>query len=81
MAAANAPFDTPTEAVTATVTPALTGGSHTLYVRGRDSLGNWGAVSSVLVNGGDTTGPTTKSPSLTPSLGQRHGAGRRARNR
>ncbi len=37
MAAANAPFDNPTEAVTATVTPALTGGSHTLYVRGQDS--------------------------------------------
>jgi FtsP/CotA-like multicopper oxidase with cupredoxin domain len=54
--------------VNVTALVAIPAGQHTLYVRGQDSLGNWGAFSSVLVNGGDLTGPTTKSPALTPSL-------------
>jgi hypothetical protein len=45
----------------------LPSGSHTLYVHGQDNQGNWGAVSSVLVNGGDTTGPATTGPTLTPN--------------
>jgi len=52
--------------VTALV-PAPTG-QHILYVRGQDSATNWGPLSSVLVTGADATGPTTKSPLLTPSL-------------
>jgi hypothetical protein len=52
--------------VTATV--AAPAGQHILYVRGQDSLGNWGPVSSVLVSGGDVVGPATTSPTLTPSL-------------
>ena len=60
------PFGTASVDVSATV--AVPAGSHTLYVRGRDVLGNWGAFNSVHVNGGDTTGPTTKSATLTPSL-------------
>jgi len=51
--------------VTASVT--VPSGQHVVYVRGRDSNNNWGVLSSVLVSGGDATGPTTKSPSLTPS--------------
>ena len=49
-------------------------GQHILYVRGQDSSGNWGVFSSVLVNGGDAGGPTTKSPTLTPSSTNGHGA-------
>ncbi len=33
-------------------------GKHTIYVRGRDSLGNWGAVSAAFVNTGPSTPPT-----------------------
>ncbi len=55
--------------VAATVTVGT--GPHTLYVRGQDDTGNWGVVSSVLVDGGDGTGPVTSSPTLkrNPSNG------------
>jgi hypothetical protein len=43
-------------------------GQHVLYVRGKDSAGNWGPLSSVLVDGSDAGGPTTKFPSLQPPL-------------
>lgn len=33
-------------------------GKHTLYVRGKDTLGNWGVVSAVFVNTGPSTPPT-----------------------
>jgi len=56
---------TGTGSVTASV--AVPSGEHIVYVRGQDSNNNWGVFSSVLVTGGDATGPTTKSPSLTPS--------------
>jgi hypothetical protein len=46
---------------------AVPAGSHSLYVRGQDSVGNWGALSAVQVNGGDATGPTTSGITLTPS--------------
>ena len=57
----------PSVSVNVTAPVIVPAGQHTLYVRGRDSLGNWGAFSSVLVNGGDASGPTTKTPKLTPS--------------
>jgi hypothetical protein len=57
-------FATATEAVTAAVV--VPSGSHTLYVRGMDSAGNWGALSALLVNGVDVTGPATTGLSLTP---------------
>ncbi len=53
--------------VTATAVP-VPSGQHVVYVRAQDSLGTWGVFSSVLVNGGDTVGPVTRSPLLTPSL-------------
>ena len=65
MNAIDGTFNGTSEGVTVTVT--LPAGQHTLYVRGQDSFNNWGAFSSVLVNGGDTTGPTTKSPTLSPA--------------
>ncbi len=57
-------FDSPTEAVTAQVPVAS--GQHVLYVRGQDSNGTWGPLSSVLVTGSDATGPTTSAVTLTP---------------
>ena len=73
MAATDGSFDTETENVTVPVS--VGAGQHILYVRGRDGAGNWGPLTSVLVNGGDAGGPTTKSPSLTPSLTNHNSAG------
>jgi hypothetical protein len=48
MAATDGTFDSPTEAMSATISfLALSNGSHTISVRARDSLGNWGPVSTV----------------------------------
>lgn len=65
MNATDSSFDSLSESVTAAVV--VPAGSHTLYVRGQDALGNWGAFSSVLVNGGDATGPVTTGLTLTPN--------------
>jgi hypothetical protein len=47
MSAADGTFDSPTEAVTATVdVSGLSTGDHTLYVHGKDSANNWGSTSS-----------------------------------
>lgn len=51
--------------VTATVT--IPAGAHTLYVRGQDSAGNWGAFATLAVNGGDNAGPSNSALTLTPS--------------
>ncbi len=42
-------------------------GKHILYVRGQDEAGNWGQLSSVLVDGGDATGPATSAAKLRPN--------------
>ena len=65
MTAVDGSFDTATEDVTATV--AAPSGNHALYVRGQDAHGAWGAFSSVLVDGGDSSGPATTSPTLSPT--------------
>jgi len=60
MAAQDGTFDSVIEAVTATVdTTGWSEGSHTLWVRGRDSQGNWGSAvsTSIQVNAPDTTPP------------------------
>ena len=49
-------------------------GDVTLYVRGKDLGGNWGPLSSVLVNGGDPGGPTTSALVLTPGITNHHTA-------
>ncbi|MEZ4714093.1 MAG: multicopper oxidase domain-containing protein [Caldilineaceae bacterium] len=64
-AAMSGAFASPTENVSAAVV--VPSGTHTIYVRGMDAAGNWGAVASVLVNGGDATGPTTSGLTLTSS--------------
>ncbi len=59
-----------TPSVNVSVPVSVGSGEHILYVRGRDTRvpTNWGPLSSVLVNGGDPGGPSTKSPTLTPKL-------------
>ncbi|MCL4561972.1 MAG: multicopper oxidase domain-containing protein [Chloroflexi bacterium] len=67
MTASDGGFDSPTEAVQATLTTAilstLSGGSHTIYVRGQDSAGNWGPFNSAALNL-DKNGPTTSALNL-----------------
>lgn len=43
----------------------LTNGDHTIYVRGKDSAGNWGPVASAVLSV-DKLAPTTSGPTLTP---------------
>jgi FtsP/CotA-like multicopper oxidase with cupredoxin domain len=52
-------------AVSATL-GALSGGSHTAYVRGQDGLGNWGPTASFTF-ALDTNGPATTGLNLVPS--------------
>jgi len=59
-------FGTPNAAVNVAVS--LPAGQSVFYVRGQDAGGNWGPLSSVLVTGADTGGPTTLSPLLTPRV-------------
>lgn len=67
-------FTGPTVNVNATLAPALlatlAGGNHTIYVHGRDSLNNWGAVNALVLNL-DKGGPTTNGLALSanPSNG------------
>ena len=59
MAATDGSFDSPQEAVNATVpVGGLSSGSHTLYVRGQDAAGNWGNWGATVLSI-DTAGPTT----------------------
>lgn len=59
MAATDGSFDSPLEAVSATVpVGGLSSGNHTFYVRGQDSLGNWGSWGAAVLSI-DTAGPTT----------------------
>ena len=64
-------FASPTEAVTATVTApeiaGLSSGTHTIYVHGRDALGNWGTFGSTTFVI-DLVGPTTSALTLTPGV-------------
>jgi hypothetical protein len=58
-------FASPVENVSGTITPALTG-THTVYVHGQDSVGNWGPFQSAVITN-DTTGPTTSALTLSPA--------------
>ncbi len=64
MDAVDGTFDEVSENVTIAGIPA---GQHILYVRGKDSNGNLGVFSSVLVQGADTTGPVTVNATLNPN--------------
>lgn len=70
MTAVDAAFDSATEAVTGTISTAtlagLSSGSHTIYVRGRDSNNTWSTFLPSTLNL-DKTGPITSGLSLTPN--------------
>ena len=51
--------------VSGTIAPALSG-THTVYVHGQDSAGNWGPFQSAVITN-DTTGPTTSALTLSPA--------------
>ncbi len=63
-------FTSPIENVSGTISAAtlatLTSGNHTIYVRGQDAVGNWGAYRPITLNL-DKTGPTTSGLSLSPN--------------
>jgi FtsP/CotA-like multicopper oxidase with cupredoxin domain len=70
MSATDLAFDSTTEAVTSATgaidASAWSSGTHAVYVRGQDALGNWGAnVSATIVI--DRTGPTTSGLTLNPN--------------
>jgi len=61
---------TPADPATVTATIAISTGSHTVYVHGKDGAGtgNWGAFASVPYGTAvDTTGPTTSALVLSPN--------------
>jgi FtsP/CotA-like multicopper oxidase with cupredoxin domain len=70
MGALDSAFDSPTEAVTSAAgqidTTAWASGSHTIFVRGRDAVGNWGPYTSATI-AIDRTGPVTSALTLTPN--------------
>jgi hypothetical protein len=71
MSASDGNFNSSSEGVTATLTATqfngLNGGSHTIYVHGKDAAGNWGATDSVTFVK-DTTAPSvTISQAATQS--------------
>jgi hypothetical protein len=63
-------FGSPVVTVNATIPAAavalLATGNHNVYVRGRDSANNWGAVASAIL-AVDKSGPTTSGLGLTPA--------------
>ena len=70
MIATNGAFDSPVEAVEATITAAtvaaLSPGDHIIYVRGQDAFGNWGSFNIVTLRLElPGSGPTTRSLTLT----------------
>jgi hypothetical protein len=62
MTALDGNFNSTSETAAATIGPVA--GRHLIFVRGRDSLGNWGAVRAVFVNGSacaNTLSPSAKA--------------------
>lgn len=70
-------WSAPVEAATASVSTALAPGRHTLFVRGRDAAGNWGAVTAqwFTVTGGGPTGAKLYTLSPCRALDTRDPAG------
>lgn len=70
MGATDGTFDSPTEGVDATIAAAtlagLSAGDHTIYVRGQDALGNWGAFNFAVLRL-DKLGPATSGITLAPN--------------
>ena len=53
--------------ISAATLAGLTSGTHTVYVRGQDSVGNWGPFSSVVMPTLDNAGPTTSALVVSPA--------------
>ena len=70
MQAADGAFSTPTENAYLDIPLAsvrqMTDGNHTLYVRGKDAAGSWGAAASTVLKV-DKTGPAITGLTLTPN--------------
>ena len=65
MAASDAAFDSPSEAVTGGINPtSLSAGIHNIYIHGQDAAGNWGTFNFVAMNL-DKQGPLTSSLQTT----------------
>ncbi|MEP7135947.1 MAG: multicopper oxidase domain-containing protein [Chloroflexota bacterium] len=47
--------------------PSVGPGAHIVSVRSQDSFGNWGAASTINLNGGDTVAPTTNNVNASPN--------------
>ena len=66
----DAAFDSDTESVqgilSAASLGALSGGNHTLYVRGQDAVGNWGSYNTIVLVL-DKQGPATTGITLNPA--------------
>jgi hypothetical protein len=73
MTASDSAFDSPTESaegvIPAAIIQALSAGNHSVYVRGQDAAGNWGAYNLVTLNA-DNTGPSTSALTLAPNPSQ-----------
>jgi hypothetical protein len=52
----------------ATLSPPLTAGKHTIYVRALDAQGNWGAINSIVLTV-SSSGPVTTAGVLNPAAG------------
>ncbi len=75
MLPADGAFDQPAEWATATVdTSSLLPGRHLIYVRGRDTIGNWGAVSAAFLE--VAPAPGTWRDAFFPVLQREGGIGR-----
>jgi hypothetical protein len=69
--ASDGTFNATNEGATASInTSSLSVGRHTIFVRGRDSAGNWGATSAIWLTVTDPSAPTptpTPLPTATPT--------------
>jgi PKD repeat protein len=67
MTAVDGNFDAPSEAVAVNIdTAGLRAGRHTLFVRGQDAAGNWGAVSAAFLHVSEAVTPTAGFSSNSP---------------
>jgi murein tripeptide amidase MpaA/PKD repeat protein len=67
MTAVDGNFDAPSEAVEANIgTAGLRAGRHTLFVRGQDAAGNWGAFSAAFLHVTEAITPTVEFNSNSP---------------
>lgn len=73
MTASDGAFDSPTETVEGTIPAAilqsLSPGNHSVYVRGQDAAGNWGAYNLITLSA-DNAGPATSALTLSPNPSQ-----------